>query len=148
MKKIIKNERERAIECILAIIDGDSEKTESPIEEALFWALHGTLTAWFPGVAVAIIPQKRIGKYRADFLVDVPGIVKIVVEADGHDFHEKTKYQAQRDRKRDRDIQSYGYKVMRFTGSEIYANPRKCAWEVERMIVVECLDKKDGTKNA
>lgn len=75
-------------------------------------------------------------KYRVDFLICEVGtegntdLLQLVIECDGHDFHEKTKLQAQRDKKRDRDLQLAGYRVLRFTGSEIFKEPRKCANEV------------------
>ena len=49
----------------------------------------------------------------------VEHVFSIVVELDGHDFHEKTKEQAQKDKDRDRSLTRAGYKIMRFTGSEI-----------------------------
>lgn len=55
---------------------------------------------------------------------------RVLVECDGHDFHERTKAQAKRDRKRDRALQQNGEKVFRFTGSEIWEDPIGCAWEV------------------
>ena len=43
------------------------------------------------------------------------------IEADGHDYHEKTKDQAQRDKSRDRILMSQpDSKVLHYTGSEIY----------------------------
>lgn len=76
--------------------------------------------------------------YRVDFLVTVlpekGSRVRVVVECDGHDFHEKTKEQATRDKFRDRAIQSLGWKVLHFTGSEIWKSPRVCAEEVLRII--------------
>jgi len=77
--------------------------------------------------------------YRADFVFSltryarngVPRIwAKTVVEIDGHDFHEKTKFQASRDKKRDRDFLSEGYVTMRFSGSDIYHRPFECVEEV------------------
>lgn len=44
----------------------------------------------------------------------------LAVEVDGHDYHERTKEQASRDRRRDRDLQSIGVPTMRFTASEVY----------------------------
>lgn len=98
-----------------------------------------------------IEPQFKIDKYRADFrliYVDhkpdwenkrehngqmIPGFKtvrsEILIECDGHDFHERTKEQARRDRARDREFQRLGYKVFRFTGSEIFADPIRCANE-------------------
>ena len=54
----------------------------------------------------------------------------ILIECDGHDYHEKTKEQAARDKKRDRDFTGTGARILRFTGSEIYRAPEKCAAEI------------------
>lgn len=87
--------------------------------------------------AAALAPQVDVDvggkRYRLDFglrLVDThedrPAIF-VAVECDGHDFHERTREQAARDRARDRDLQSIGWIVARFTGSEIFRDPRECA---------------------
>lgn len=63
------------------------------------------------------------------------------VEADGHDFHDRTKEQAQRDRRRDRILVARGFRVLRFTGSEIYRNAAHCADEILHLLsVVEGID--------
>jgi very-short-patch-repair endonuclease len=59
----------------------------------------------------------------------------IIVELDGHDWHERTKAQATRDKKRDRALVTAGYRVLRFTGSEIYASPGECLQEVIEAIL-------------
>lgn len=69
---------------------------------------------------VIIVPQFPIGRYTVDFMIEYFG-ERFTIECDGHDFHERTKYQAARDKSRDRFIQSKGFKVFRFTGSEIWA---------------------------
>ncbi|QCG93930.1 DUF559 domain-containing protein [Azospirillum sp. TSA2s] len=89
-----------------------------------------------------IFQQQKIGKYRADFIVvgvasENAKPVTVVVECDGHDFHERTKQQAQRDRRRDREMTALGYRVFRFTGSEIWADPRSCANEVMSFLSAE-----------
>jgi very-short-patch-repair endonuclease len=79
--------------------------------------------------------QEPILSYRADFvigLVEHPEAQRIVVECDGHDYHERTKDQARHDRQRDREMQAAGFKVFRFTGSEIYRDAIACAQEVVR----------------
>lgn len=86
-----------------------------------------------PEIRRVIHVQKPIAQYRVDFLVRAhpyDARTCVVVECDGHDFHERTKEQAARDRARDRDLQSAGYKVFRFTGSEIYRDAILCAREV------------------
>lgn len=79
--------------------------------------------------------QIKIDKYRIDFL-----IVKycwsekkhkyLAIECDGHDFHERTKEQAKKDRSKDRKLQELGFTVFRFTGSEIWADPMACANQI------------------
>lgn len=69
-------------------------------------------------------------KYKADFLIIMRNSGKhagVVVECDGHDFHEKTKEQAKKDKGRDREMTLSGVSVLRFTGSEIWAEPFQCA---------------------
>lgn len=51
----------------------------------------------------------------------------VVVECDGHEFHQKTKAQVAKDRARDRYFVERGYIVIRYTGSEIRRNARLCA---------------------
>ena len=58
------------------------------------------------------------------------GSLPLFIECDGHDFHEKTKEQVARDKKRDRKFVAAGLTIIRFSGSEIWANPLKCTWEV------------------
>ena len=47
----------------------------------------------------------------------------IVIELDGHDFHERTKEQVAARNQRDRDIQDAGHKVLHFSGSEFHRDP-------------------------
>lgn len=82
-------------------------------------------------------PQAEVAGYRVDFLLwfargrELRGIA---IECDGHDFHEKTKEQAARDKKRDREINVAGFPVIRFTGSEIFRDPVGCAEQVKRAL--------------
>ncbi|MFB5192691.1 endonuclease domain-containing protein [Alicyclobacillus fastidiosus] len=97
---------------------------ESPIELVTYLRL----IRWEPYVESSdrqppiIIAQRQIGKYRVDFTVEYDEH-KWVIECDGHEFHEKTKEQAARDKQRDRYLQAEGYTVVHFTGSEIWKNP-------------------------
>ena len=82
--------------------------------------------------SLLVSPQRKVGPYRADFALWYRSSMKpvrMVVECDGHAFHEKTKEQARRDKARDRYFLSHGWPVMRFTGSEIHASPERCAGE-------------------
>lgn len=97
--------------------------SDSPIEIALGLALYHDLGAGF-----TIRQQVQIGRYRVDFVLEKDG-QELIIEADGHDYHERTKQQAAHDRSRDRWFVSQGYTVMRFTGSEIWADANQCAAE-------------------
>ncbi len=59
----------------------------------------------------------------ADEKHGMPVFCPIVIEVDGHEFHERTKEQAQRDKSRDRALTGAGYRVLRFTGSEVFRDP-------------------------
>lgn len=115
-------------------------KTESPIESHFMAAFcevafdHGYEIGKNTGrFRIGIEPQKHMDRIRLDFLISYmmhKSLIEIAVECDGHDYHERTKQQAAKDRSRDRALQALGLKVFRFTGSEIYADARGCAVEV------------------
>jgi very-short-patch-repair endonuclease len=101
-------------------------------------------------------PQVTIGEFRVDFVIYVfcgpiyyrwnengengdgeleqvkrePHWRKLVVECDGHEFHERTKEQAAADKSRDRVLVMQGYDVFRFTGSELWNDAWGCANQV------------------
>lgn len=136
---------------VVLLICKAQDLAQSPIERTMVAALIGTAWAGGAGIVLAgealdpeatmslvIEPQARVGKYRADFIVssiwkravDETPARRIVLECDGHAFHERTPEQAKRDRRRDRVMQADGFLVMRFTGSEIHADARRCSVEV------------------
>lgn len=90
--------------------------------------------------ALLISREIRIGPYTVDFLVtrtnrlDPSSAKHFVVECDGHDYHERTKEQAARDRKRDRELQTRGIPILRYTGSEIWASPIGVARDLAKSI--------------
>lgn len=88
---------------------------------------------------IVMRPQAQVGEWRVDFLIHAfawkrDGTPdrwrKLIVECDGHDFHERTKEQAAKDRGRDRLVQMDGIEIFRFTGSELWRDPWGCAKQV------------------
>jgi very-short-patch-repair endonuclease len=76
--------------------------------------------------------QAGIGKYRVDFLLTYKEGMKehkLIVELDGHDFHEKDKKQRSYEKARDRFFIKSGYKVIHFTGSDVVADPHQVVFE-------------------
>lgn len=90
--------------------------------------------------AYFLAPQVQIGSYRVDFVFakakyfDRPS-KWVVIECDGHDFHEKTKEQAARDKARDRFLSAEAGKVLRFTGSEIFRDVGACWEDVTKVVI-------------
>lgn len=117
---------------------------ESPIERMLAIAMYDLKRYWATlsdDGEININTQSEIKcckkTYRVDFLVSamVNGKEKkAVIECDGHEFHEKTKEQANRDRQRERDLTKNGYTVVRFTGSEIYNDIHRCIVDIKEII--------------
>lgn len=108
-------------------------------------------TAVDGGDTLRLAPQYPIQKFRVDLLVGFSGAGSlaegyIAVECDGHDFHEKTKEQAQRDKSRDRILSTEVAKVVRFTGSEIHKDPWACANEVLDLATMLWHQKTGGTR--
>jgi len=121
---------------------------KSPIEQIFNFAYDIVIcNEGFPiNELLYLFPQAEIvangNKYFADFLLDterVSGIyrehpLKLVIECDGHDFHEKTKAQVEKNNKRNFDLQLEGYDVLHFSGSQIYKDPIKCATDAYKYI--------------
>ena len=109
------------------------DEAQSPIEELFLVAL----VVESDGNDLLIKPQHQIGPHRVDVLLEWWDSCfepenqtphgEVIVELDGHDFHERTKAQAAADKSRDRYLTGEQYRVIRFTGSEVYADPFKCA---------------------
>lgn len=126
---------------------GVLNECESPIEQILAIQLNSVVRRIeMISEACLFEPQERISvndkTYRVDFLMCAlrgSRNIQYVIECDGHDFHEKTKEQAKKDKCRDRDLTSAGYKVLRFTGSEIYNSPNGCANEISEIVIKDLL---------
>lgn len=102
---------------------------------------------------IYLFPQHEIKcnekKYIADFAFEADDYLsqlilrdkikncdfKLVIECDGYEFHQKTKEQVQRDNEREFDLKMAGYEVLRFSGTQIYKNPLKCAEDTYNYIM-------------
>lgn len=102
-------------------------RPDSPVN---FVPANPGLSVWF---------QAPVGRYRADFLIcashDRGGYAWGAIECDGHDHHDLTKDQAQRDRARDRFFQSQGIIILRYTGSEIWRAPLLVVFEAVNLLM-------------
>lgn len=123
------------------------DKIDSPIERLFLEALmmnHFMGGVGFPHIndtinhsanpVFGVKTQYKIGRYRPDFMLISWDGRCLLVECDGHDFHERTKEQAARDRKKDRTLQAEGYIILRYTGSELWEDPMQCAADAARTL--------------
>ena len=56
------------------------------------------------------------------------------IECDGHDFHERTKEQAAKDKSKVRTLKAKGLDVVRFTASEITHDLERCVNDIENLV--------------
>lgn len=127
---------------------------ESPIEQILYCALKTVrklnyitedqiVDNWDDRkltyiVGLGFYPERQIEKYRVDFLVGnyiyhkQKGQIKteVVVECDSQQFHDRTEQDRRYEKQRDRFLQTQGYKIFHYTGSEICQKPLKIAQEI------------------
>lgn len=117
---------ERFVDNICQDQENDAVKFGCMREAYMAWSRGWMVTpqAGFPNI---IVEGKSI---RVDMLIWHPSFDRgLVVECDGFEFH-NSKESFVSDRKRDRAIAASGYEVQRYSGSEIFNNPRDCVTDV------------------
>lgn len=117
---------------LMGVFAGMSERTlihklerrlcESPIEE-MFWDAAAKA---LPGIE----PAYSVGPYRLDFAIPDR---KVGIELDGHEYH-STVDQRTSDAQRQRWLERQGWRLLRFTGAEVFASPGGCVVEVEAFL--------------
>lgn len=136
----------------------ETHLVESPIEQLFLVALHAMARAnfedinpdpidvdgeWVFGCGLHLSSQFQVDKYRVDFMVSRAWKFKgqnlrdsVIVELDGHEFHDKDKRQRSYEKARDRHLTRQGFKVLHYTGSDVVRDPFRVAHEV--MDTIEC----------
>lgn len=99
---------------------------------------------WELNNGIEVVPQAQLGEYRVDFLLNFYGetflrnratgktlppqpLRRLVVEVDGHGFHDRDAEQRAYENERNRFLQKEGYEIFHFTGREVNSNPMKVA---------------------
>lgn len=142
-----------ALECIFGWeintwADNMKHPLESPIEAAFYvWWVAGRVANEHQ---LRIVPQREVTvqigselrKYRVDFAVEpldrlylcfaeaLGYGLKVAIELDGHEFHERTKEQVALRNRRDRDLQAHGWRVFHVSGSELVKDGKRQTQEV------------------
>jgi very-short-patch-repair endonuclease len=116
----------------------DVHRITSPIEQ--IFLMEWKYSRAEERLGVVLQPQRALPTSRGDFTVDFCVAEHesrkpiVLIEIDGHEFHEKTREQVRSDKKRERAIVQAGATVLRFSGSEIFKEPRSCVREVIEFI--------------
>jgi len=128
----------------------DLRKAESALEERMFAALCAcgfNTTKGSPQRLGDLLQQHEVrtsaGTFRLDYaVVRTVGRrrVRVAVELDGHEFHQKTKEQVERDHRRSRALAKAGWTVLRYAGSEVWRDAGACALDVAG-VVIEAVDR-------
>lgn len=126
----------------------DYSECKSPIEVLFLFAFDlYKCEQDFPDICLYSqyeIKKSSGEKYVADFVFDASECsmtedgfesYKLIIECDGHEFHEKTKEQVERGNIRNMELQEMGYEILHFSGSQIYKNPYLCAIKTYKYIL-------------
>lgn len=134
-------------------IEGNSIKIEeckSPLEKLFLieWEFQHQITEGIGeermGAVPIIIPQYKIDNYKVDFMIflihyeDIKDLynypfkhkeLSLIVEVDSYLWHGSTPEQFTKEKERERELISQGFKLLRFSGKEILHNTEKCITE-------------------
>lgn len=130
----------------------NDEEIKSPIEQIFSTAFY-LYCKTEDKKQIYLFPQKKVScnkkTYYIDFVFEADDYLsylvwdgniknkdfKLAIECDGYDFHQKTKEQIQHDNEREYDLKMAGYEILRFSGTQIYNNPLKCAEDTYNYII-------------
>lgn len=132
---------EQMFYCAFLIV---AEHQYEEINQEPYWSIKDR--DWALPTGIYLHEQMKIGRYRADFVVRQQAYDKskeeapVVVELDGHQFHDRNKEQRSYEKARDRFFTRQGYRVVHFTGSDIVKDPYAAAWEVLGMLGGDSMD--------
>lgn len=153
--------REQALELPGCLIDEIVHQVEaihpglSPIEQGMLYGFVALSLVdpaftipghkWFHSESdykIDIHVQHPVGKYRTDFALHLTSASGgrflsewFAVECDGYQFHHQTREQVTRDKAREREITAAGFKVIRFSGTEIHRGLPGVMGEILKMMV-------------
>ncbi|WP_042338241.1 endonuclease domain-containing protein [Desulfosporosinus youngiae] len=94
------------------------------IEEVFFNAYNIIEKTGETDISYNLESQVVVGIYKVDFVYGC-----CAIEIDGHEYH-KTKEQREVDYKRERYLLRHGYTPIRFTGTEVFLDAKKCVLEM------------------
>lgn len=122
------------------VINRMEHQGSTPIEKiAMLQVLR--VTELIGTVHCSVQMEFEFKNYKADIILFYkPTELKVVIECDGHDFHEKTKQQVIKDKRRDREFQTAGFKVFRYSGSELVNTPFQIRYDLLDLILPKWRD--------
>ena len=101
---------------------------EQEIDSNLFTPIEQIMNDALIDKDITFDPQVKIGRFLVDFVAEI-GSIKIIIECDGRDFHNPF-----HDTERDKELKLQGYRIIHFTGSEIYNNIESCVEKIQNSV--------------
>lgn len=158
VKEALMNIEENLLNDLLStnLLNGLSrfDECQSTIEQIYFLYLK-SFGMGSSSVNLEVVPQYQINainnNYKVDFYITLTEnfiveneteteskyfdrTTSLCVECDDNEFYQKSQEQVEKEAERERDIVFKGFQLIRFTNSEIYNNPKKCAIETIRIM--------------
>tara|TARA_Y100000361_G_C11161446_1_gene347658 strand:- start:4742 stop:5221 length:480 start_codon:yes stop_codon:yes gene_type:complete len=102
--------------------------------EYLFVFLIRDYSCIFNGTVppIKIIPQYKINNYRVDFYLK--SFKECLIELDGFAYHDRNKYQFNKERQRQNEIILTGIPLLRFTFDDVTKEPMKTINQITEII--------------
>jgi len=115
------------------------EEPESPFGKGTSGSEHAHQRVIVNGGSFVLVSQWSVNQVGlVDLAVFIPGLDHrrpiVVVECDGHQFHERTPEQASKDRRRVRALQRLGIPVYPFTGTDVVRSSEESVQEIIEFI--------------
>lgn len=120
----------------LFYIEWEKETASRYDEIPLYYYDNERMPFLYPQWELEVKKGKEKKKYRVDFLIimkdlrnwDEPDKKEntVIIEIDSYLWHGSTPEQFTKEKERERELTNAGYKIIRFSGREVYKNPIKC----------------------
>jgi very-short-patch-repair endonuclease len=119
--------------------DEKAIKYNSPLEEGFHFYLKESIKNGSWNISILpdfdIIHHYKIDDYIIDFVIQTKDKkLNIAIEIDGFTYHDRNEKQFTYERQRQNNLVNKGYKILRYTYTDILKNINKCILDIEILL--------------